>query len=323
MSDQPPSSIAIGSTDVRVSPVGVGAWAWGADFYWGGTTKANVQAAFDACVLGGITLIDTAEIYGFGQSEKLVGQNLNRSKAAVTIATKFFPYPWRLFKGNLLGALKESLKRLGLERVDLYQIHQPIPPIDKWVSALGDAVKTGLTRLAGVSNFSTRQTRRAHQILADQGIPLASNQIHYSLLWRAPEFNGLLDACRELSLTVIAYTPLEQGILTGKYTPQNPPPGVRRARYPVDFLEQVQPLVGLLREIGQAHGGKSPGQVAINWTVAKGTLPIPGARSAWQAQEIAGTLGWSLTADEVAALDKASARLRNPRYSTLESIIQR
>ena len=115
-----------------------------------------------------------------------------------------------------------------------------------------------------------------------------------------------MQTCRELGVTIIAYSPMEMGLLTGKYTPANLPPGVRGARYRHEYIARAQPVVGLLREIGQARGGKSPAQVAINWTMRKGTVPIPGAKTARQAQENVGALGWQLSEGEMAALDAAS-----------------
>jgi aryl-alcohol dehydrogenase-like predicted oxidoreductase len=320
------TSISLGNSDIRVSPVGVGAWAWGARSYWGNYSASDLRAAFEATLAGGITFLDTAEIYGMGRSELFVGEFMRGSSPSPVIATKFFPYPWRVAKGQLIGALKASLRRLGIDKVDLYQIHQPLPPmpIDTWVSALADAVERGLTRLVGVSNYGVAQTQRTFDILQARGVHLASNQVHYSLLDRQPEKSGLLDLCKRLNVTLIAYTPLEQGVLAGKYTPANPPTGVRARRYSLEYLADVQPVVDLLRQIGLGHGGKTPGQVAINWTVAKGTLPIPGARDQRQAQEIVGTLGWSLTPDEVSALDQASDKVsQNPTRGILEGVIHK
>ncbi|MCS6911395.1 MAG: aldo/keto reductase, partial [Anaerolineales bacterium] len=115
----------------------------------------------------------------------------------------------------------------------------------------------------------------------------------------------LLALCHELDIRFIAYSPLEQGLLTGKYTPQNPPPGIRSQRYR-NLLARIQPLITALREIGEAHGGKTPAQVALNWCICKGTLPIPGAKNAKQAEQNAGALGWRLTQEEVARLDRVS-----------------
>jgi len=148
--------------------------------------------------------------------------------------------------------------------------------------------------------------RRAHDVLAKRGIPLASNQVEYSLLHRQPERNGVLAACRDLRVALIAYSPVAKGILTGKYTPQNPPPGVRGRQWNFKPLAHIQPLIARLREVGEAHGGKTPAQVALNWLIQKGALPIPGVKNARQVQDNLGALGWSLTPDEVELLDQAS-----------------
>lgn len=310
MTSQPLDLIQLGKTDVRVTPLGVGTWQWGDTLMWGygkGYAEADLRTAFDATVGAGITFFDTAEIYGFGKSERFLGRFIRGSGQPVIVATKFFPLPWRLSKGSLQRALRGSLDRLGLKQVDLYQIHWPFPPvaIETWMDALADAVEAGLTRAVGVSNYNVEQTRRAHAALAKRGVPLASNQVEYSLLHREPERTGLLTLCRELGVTLIAYSPLAKGLLTGKYTPENPPTGTRGRLFRGDYLARIQPLNGLLREMGDRHG-VMPGQVALNWLICKGAVPIPGAKNARQAQQNAAALGWRLTADEVAALDAAS-----------------
>lgn len=310
--------IRLGKTEVFIPPLGLGTWAWGDRLFWGygrAYTAADIEEAFRVAIEEGVLFFDTAEVYGNGRSERFLGRflaDLPEDGPRPVIATKFFPYPWRWRPQALRRALEGSLQRLGLPQVDLYQIHWPFPPrsIDVWVRALGEAVQAGLARAAGVSNYSLSQTRRAQAILEEMGLPLASNQVEFSLLHRKPEQEGLLDYCREQGITLIAYSPLGKGLLTGKYTPDNPPPGARRRRSPRAFLERLQPLIGLLREIGQGHGNKTPAQVALNWVMCKGAVPIPGAKNAAQAQSNAGALGWRLTEDEVAALDRASEAIQ-------------
>jgi aryl-alcohol dehydrogenase-like predicted oxidoreductase len=147
-----------------------------------------------------------------------------------------------------------------------------------------------------------------HQVLSKRGVPLASNQVNYSLLNRNVEKNGLLKACKELGVTLIAYSPIAKGVLTGKYTTEITPPGMRENSYDKERLTQVQPLIRLMREIGQAHNDKSPPQVALNWLICKGAVPIPGAKNGHQAHENAGALGWRLTDEEVTALDETSSK---------------
>jgi aryl-alcohol dehydrogenase-like predicted oxidoreductase len=174
------------------------------------------------------------------------------------------------------------------------------------MDALVDALEAGLTRAVGVSNYSAAQMRRAHTALSRRGVALACNQVEYNLLQRSVERNGLLSLCRELGVTLVAYRPIASGLLSGKYTPDNPPQDWRGLVYRRGTLAQIQPVVDRLRQIGEAHGGKTPSQVALNWLICKGALPIPGAKNVRQAQENAGALGWRLTDDEVAALDAAA-----------------
>jgi aryl-alcohol dehydrogenase-like predicted oxidoreductase len=306
--------IGLGASDLRIRPLGVGTWQWGDRMFWGfgrGYDEDDVRQAFDVSIDAGLDFFDSAEVYGFGRSERLLGQYARSISEPVITATKFFPFPWRLRGKSLVNALRRSLKRLGMNHVDLYQIHWPLPTIsiETWMTAMADCIDEGLIRAVGVSNYSVDQTQRAHAALAERGIPLASNQIPFSMLNRRPERNQLLTACKKLNVAVIAYSPLEQGLLAGKYTPDNPPPGARGKRLKPGYLEKLMPLIGMMREIGSGHGGKSPAQVALNWTMCKHTIPIPGAKNARQAAENAGALGWRLDENEVSALDKASQDL--------------
>ena len=145
----------------------------------------------------------------------------------------------------------------------------------------------------------------AYSSLARHGVPLASNQVPYSLLNREVEKDGTLARCRELGIRLIAYSPIEKGLLGGKYSTENPPPGAR-ARTHAKILPKLPPLLKLMTLIGQDHGGKSNAQVALNWAIRKGTLVIPGAKNAAQAMENPGALGWKLTDEEMVRLDEAS-----------------
>lgn len=290
--------------------LGVGAMPWGDRVVWQyGRSHGEQDAheAFLACLAEGITFIDTAEIYGGGSSERLVGKFAEQSGKPVLVGTKFFPMPWRLGASRVPAALRGSLTRLRREAVDLYQIHWPSPllSVEKMMDGLRMCVEAGLTRTVGVSNFDQSLMLRSYSALARYNIPLASNQVHYSLLNRTVEKNGLLKRCAELGVRLIAYSPLELGLLTGKYGPDNPPPGNRAVRY-LHLLPRIPPLLKLMTEIGQDHGGKFSAQVALNWLIRKGTLPIPGAKNADQALQNAGALGWSLTDEEMAKLDAAS-----------------
>lgn len=290
--------------------LGLGAWSWGDRAVWQygqGYNEQDTREAFLNSIAEGIRFVDTAEVYGGGRSERLVGQFIHETGEPVLVATKFFPMPWRLSRRSFLSALRASLGRLRLEAVDLYQIHWPSPllPPERAMEGMLQCIEAGLTRTVGVSNFDQALMLRAYSTLARHNIPLASNQVHYSLLNRGIEKNGLLARCIELGVRVIAYSPLEMGLLTGKYSPENPPPGNRGMRY-VRLIHKIGPLVKLITEIGQDHGGKSNAQVALNWVIRKGAMPIPGAKNADQALQNAGALGWQLTQEEVGRLDEVS-----------------
>jgi aryl-alcohol dehydrogenase-like predicted oxidoreductase len=309
--DHKETLISLGKSDVMVSPMGLGAWSWGERSYWSfgrGYEASDVRAAFELSLEAGINWVDTAETYGSGQSERLLGKFAADSYLPVVVATKFMPFPWRLRKAALRKALRHSRERLGGYPIGLYQIHWPLPPvsIETWADALADIVQAGWARAVGVSNFSEQQMRAANAVLAKRGVPLATNQVQYHLLDRKVERNGLLKACQELHIELIAYSPLSQGVLTGKYTPDRPLPGIRGRRYSRALLSRVQPLIQKMREIGQRYDGKTPAQVALNWLLCKGALAIPGAKNARQAQENAGALNWRLSTEDVSVLEQLS-----------------
>jgi aryl-alcohol dehydrogenase-like predicted oxidoreductase len=308
--------LSLPGSDVVLPRLGVGTWAWGDRSTWGmggydaGLTRDSIRDAWDASIDAGVTLFDTAEIYGGGESERIIGSLLAADPgraARVVIATKFMPSPWKLnVRHALLASLRASLGRLGLPAVDLYQIHGPISLRSHAVlaDALAAAHGEGLVRAVGVSNYSVKETRTMAEALGRHGLRLATNQIEFSLLRRAPETGGLLAACADLGVVPLAYSPIGQGRLTGKYSAANPPPGKRTfSDHPMEVVDAV---VSELRAIGDAHGGRTPAQVALNWIIAKGAVPIPGAKNRSQAEENAGALGWNLDGDEVARLDRAA-----------------
>lgn len=294
--------------------MGLGAWQWGDRTVWGyqpGKSDKDIHEAFEVSLNKGIRFIDTAELYGNGRSERFLGQFLKATDQPILIATKFFPWPWRFTKGSLPHALKGSLERIGVDAVDLYQIHWPSPlmPPEKMMEGMVECVKLGLTRTVGVSNFWEKRMLRAYSALAQHGIPLASNQLPFSLLKRDAEKNGVLARCKELGIRFIAYSPLEKGLLTGKYSVENPPPGVRAANY-IELLPKLPPVIQALREVAQNHG-KTVAQAALNWVICKGAMPIPGAKNAAQAEENTGGAGWRMSDEEVARLDEVTERIRD------------
>jgi aryl-alcohol dehydrogenase-like predicted oxidoreductase len=306
--------IPLGHTDIQISRLGIGAWSWGDRLVWsyGSThTDADIQQAFEEGLAAGVDFFDTAEAYGRGRSEELLGRLLEGTDKKIVTATKFMPYPWRFRRADLTNALRASLERLRLPWVDLYQIHWPysIVSIETWMEAMSDAFEAGLIRAVGVSNYNVSRMRRADTALKRFGLRLASNQVEFSLLQRAPERDGLLDACRELGITLIAYSPLGQGLLTGKYGPDKRPPGIGRRRYTSKRLSAIQPLLAELEKIGSERKDKTAAQVALIWVICKGAVPIPGAKNARQARENAQAMGWRLTDEELALLDNVSEEI--------------
>ncbi len=311
-----PDSYTLAGTDVSIPTLGVGTWAWGDSSTWGmgsydsSLTEETIRQAWDASIDAGVSLFDTAEVYGSGESERIIGRLMAADPeraAKVVLATKFMPSPWKLnVRGALLTALRSSVERLGVPKVGLYQIHGPISLRSHaaLAEALAGAHQAGLVDAVGVSNYSVKETRSMAGELTKRGLRLATNQIEFSLLRRVPETSGLLATCAELGVVPLAYSPIGQGRLTGKYSAASPPPGKRGfSAHPMEVVDKV---VAELRAIGDKHGGRLPSQVALNWIIAKGAVPIPGAKNRQQAEENAGALGWSIDGDDLERLDRVA-----------------
>ncbi|TFI55850.1 aldo/keto reductase [Mastigocladus laminosus UU774] len=309
-------TITLGQNGPVVTPLCIGTWAWGDRLFWNYGKEygpEELQAAFNASLEAGITFFDTAEVYGFGLSEELLAQFLQKTDQKLQIATKYGPFPWRITGQSVADALTESLKRLQVQKVALYQVHWPFSFLmsqEILMNALADEVERGRIAAVGVSNYSAQQMREAHQILARRGVPLAVNQVRYSLLTRQIESNGILSTARELGVTILAYSPLAQGLLTGKYrvTGSSTPSGARKldSRFSKEGLQKIEPVISLLRQFGEKYH-RTPAQVSLNWLISQGNvIPIAGAKTAQQVQDNAGALDWRLTDDEIAQLEEVS-----------------
>lgn len=308
----------LGHSNLQVPRLGIGTMTWGdasglARFhpaktaYGGAEGYEEEKRALEASIMAGVTLFDTAAMYSGGASERRLGE-LTRDKD-VLIATKF-PGSFFFRPDNLPQELEASLKRLGRNSIDLYQHHFPTrsTAIPRLMELMADAVDAGKIKAIGVSNYSAEQMRMAHAELARRGLPLASNQVEYSLLHRQPETNGVLEACRELGITLIAYSPLAMGALTGKYSATTKASGMRRflPNFNKKAMDAAQPVIALLREIGSRYG-KTPSQVALRWLIEKPlVLPIPGAKNGQQAASNAAALTFRLTPEEIEALNQAT-----------------
>jgi aryl-alcohol dehydrogenase-like predicted oxidoreductase len=294
-----------------VSRIGLGTWQFGSREWGYGDAYAD-RAARDIVRRArelGVTLFDTAEIYGFGRSERILGAALGHERAEVVVASKIFPVA--PFPPVIRQRWQHSAKRLGLSRIPLYQVHQPNPLVPDSVIMPGmrTLLDDGRIDAAGVSNYSLERWRAADTAL---GRPVISNQVQFSLAHAEPLDDLVLFAERENRL-VIAYSPLAQGLLGGRYTVDHRPGGVRAVNplFGTENLRRVEPLLGVLREVADAHQAR-PAQIALAWLVGlPRVVVIPGASSVEQLEHNAAAAGITLADDEQAALT-AAARAFSP-----------
>jgi aryl-alcohol dehydrogenase-like predicted oxidoreductase len=314
---------SLGQTGIQVTPIGLGMM----EFSGGGgllgyvfpvipqeEKNEIVKAALD----GNINWFDTAEMYGRGISERSTVEALAAagvSDEQVVIATKWFP----LFRtaGNIPRTIEVRQRSLNGYSIDNYMVHQPwsFSSPEAEMDAMADLVEAGIIRSVGVSNFSPERMRRAHAALQKRGLPLAVNQVHYSLMHRNIEMDGTLETAKELGVTIIAYTPLASGLLTGKYHADpsllDSKPFFRRWSLQRQ-IESSRPLIEAMREIGERYGVK-PAQVALNWLIhfqGETVVTIPGVTKVYQAQESAAAMHFRLSDDELARLDELSRQYR-------------
>jgi aryl-alcohol dehydrogenase-like predicted oxidoreductase len=283
---------ALGASGLVVSPLGVGTNKWRH-----GTNDEAVSQTYAASLDAGITFFDTAEVYNSGRSERLLGICRKSDPRPAVIASKFAPWPTRLTYPQFAAAVDASLWRLGRGSLDLYYIHWPFTllGVDTLMDWMARAVASRKIRAIGVSNFTAAQMRRAADRLARYHLRLAANEVHYSLTHRDPETNGVLAACRDLNVALVAYRPLEGG----QFSTESSEGGMSQAS---SMLAQA------LRAVAEQHGATTS-QVALRWLLQRDDLiiPIPGATRAQHASENAATLGLRLSDEEFAAIDRASA----------------
>lgn len=313
----------LGKTNIEITPIGLGMM----EFSGGGglmgfafpvIDQEEKNATVKAGLEGGVNWFDTAELYGSGVSEKSLSTALKAAGVKdddVVIATKW----WPLFRTarNIPKTIHDRLRFLDGYSIGLYQIHQPFSfsSPEAEMDAMAELVNAGLIRSVGVSNFNADQMRRAHRQLEKHGLPLASNQVEYSLLNRSIERDGILETAKELGITIIAYTPLASGLLSGKYH-KNPELLEKksffwRARLK-SGIEKTRTLVGVLDEIA-ARYSVTAAQVALNWLInANGdtVVTIPGVTKVSQAVESAGAMGFKLMGDEISRLDEVSRNIQ-------------
>ncbi len=301
----------LGKSDLVVSSVGLGAWSWGATQVWGYGKRygrKEVEDAWWRSIEMGVNFVDTASVYGNGESERIIGDLLGRTEEPMVVATKFFPI--HLLSRSVRGAAERSLRRLGLKEVDLYQVHWPNPlmSLRGTMREMERLVREGKVRYIGVSNFNIKQLEAARSYLSRED--LVSNQIQYSLVHRKPERVGMMDHARREGVTIIAYSPIAMGLLTGKYHVGNRPGGIRRfnRKFSRRGLRQVASFLSVLRDIADPECG-TMAQASLAWLLQDpNVVVIPGAKNARQAAENAGAAACHIPEDKMATIEEAYRR---------------
>jgi len=309
----------LGQTEIQITPIGLGVMQFSGNkgvfrFMFQEMSQGTMNEIIRAALAGGINWFDTAEMYGRGRSEQGLAQALQAADIPdgdVRIATKWFPI--LRTAGNIPKTIADRQRYLAPYTIDLYQVHQPysFSSPEAEMDAMADLLDGGIIRSVGVSNFSAERMRKAHAALAKRGYPLASNQVRYHLMDRSIEKNGILVTAKELGITIIAWSPIASGLLSGKFhvypklvesTPMARRMMIQRK------LEQSRPLIDALKVIGQAHGASIP-QVALNWLVnfhGETVVAIPGASKVEQAEGNASAMDFKLSSDEMAHIDELS-----------------
>ena len=300
--------------------IGTGTWAWGDRIFWQYGQNYSVddlRAVFDVMINSGFRYFDTAAYFAEGRAESFIGEfrqaysETHDQSPLIIIGTKFQPYPWHIGARRLRASLDKSIQRLQVPKVALFQLDPPLLPsaLPRLARALVELKEAGKIEEIGVCGFSLERMIQFHELLSASGHRLASNQVTINLLKRNRLEEGLIEAGKRMGIRIIARSPLARGILTGKYTPQTLPIGVRARKYSKNELQKVQPLLLTLQTIGAAHAGKTITQTALNWVICKGALPVPGAKTPGQALENIGAVGWQLAAEEVEVLDQISLKV--------------
>ncbi|MDT5077901.1 MAG: hypothetical protein QOJ80_2538 [Mycobacterium sp.] len=294
----------------RVSRIGLGTWQFGSrewgygDDYASGPARDIVQRSLAL----GVTLFDTAEIYGTGKSERILGEALGDERANVAVASKIFPVA--PFPAIVKQRARASAKRLQLDRIPLYQIHQanPVVPDSVIMPGMRELLDSGTIGAAGVSNYSLERWRKADAAL---GRPVISNQVSFSLAHPQP-LDDLVPFAERENRIVIAYSPLSQGLLGGKYGLDNRPGGVRAVNplFGTENLRRVEPLLQTLRDVAAEVDAK-PAQVALAWLISlAGVVAIPGASSVEQLEFNVAAADIELSTESVDALTAAARAFR-------------
>ena len=297
---------------MKKNKIALGTWAWGAGAFGGdavfgsNTNEENLKPVFTTAMKAGLTLWDTATVYGMGESERILGSLAKEVKREdVQISTKFTPQIAEVFENSVEKMADASIQRMKCDYIDVYWIHNPMD-VERWTPGLIPLLKSGKVKRVGVSNHNIKEIQRANEILKAEGFKISAVQNHFSLLYRSSEKGGVLDYCKENDIEFWAYMVLEQGALSGKYNKENPllEDSDRGKKYnPV--LPQLEALTNEMKAIGQKYNA-SCSQIGIAWAIAKGTLPIIGATKERHVVEAAEAVQIKLTEEEVKRLEQLS-----------------
>ncbi len=312
----------LGNSAHLISAIGLGCWQFSRNRglvggFWGDLDETTIDAVVQESLQGGVNWFDTAEIYGNGMSEQMLSASLQRlhvQNKDVIIATKWNPV--LRFASSIEHTFHEREKNLSPYPVTLLQVHNPtsLSSVEDQMQHIAALVRKGKIELIGVSNFSLPRMKNAHEVLQASDLALSSNQMRYNLLNRSIELNGVLDYARQNKITIIAYSPLAQGLLTGRFHEESglirKRPGLRKylPAFQERSLRRTFPLIRVLREIADEHK-VTPAQIALRWVIqfhGDTIVAIPGASSAKQAQQNAAVMDFELTASELASLDEIS-----------------
>lgn len=313
---------SLGNTDIQITPIGLGCWQFSkqnnlAGKFWPTLEDDLIEKVVSLSLNNGINWFDTAEVYGNGASEKALSKALQaagKKPGEITIATKW--WPMFRFASNISKTIDERTKALSPYPIDLYQVHQPwgFSNERKEVAAMAELWKNRLIKSIGVSNFSAKQMKNSWETLDKKGIPLASNQVLYNLFNRKIESNGVLETAKNLGVTIIAYSPLAQGLVTGKFH-DNPEllKNIGFRKYSKQFkpegLEKSRPVVMLIKELAAKYN-VSTSQIALNWVInyhGNTIVAIPGATKEHHVKENAGAMSFRLSDEDMVKLDQASS----------------
>ena len=295
--------------NLEIPAVALGTWAWGdngeaGNGYFGSSlTQADLEAVADKAHAVGFSLWDTAMVYGMGRSEALLGAVLKRfARSDYRLSTKFTPQAAGTGSNPVADMLEQSLARLGTDYIDLYWIHNPAD-VARWTPHLIPLLKSGKVKHVGVSNHNLSEIELANQILGEAGFRVEAVQNHYSLLYRGSEHAGILDYCRKQGIPFFAYMVLEQGALSGKYSPENPlPEGSARAKTYNGMLPQLKALTDKLTSMGRERNAEAP-EVAMAWARAKGATPIIGVTKPHHVDALVRARSITLAGDDIAELE--------------------